>query len=188
MHIPLSSTTSLTPRPSGKPPSAADCWDMRRAEWIDCTGCAVTAMSRVEANERRTDRRQNDPVRHPRASQTSSDAQRRPPSHADRAAVARAPSRHGASRMRPSTSQRRTVRWWTRGTWTIGTSNVIERCSRTLFDVLILITAHSCTRVYILSACLKSRDARDASSNASRSSFTSARRASSRPARAGPHL
>ena len=89
MHIPLSSTTSLTPRPSGKPPSAADCWDMRRAEWIDCTGCAVTAMSRVEANERRTDRRQNDPVRHPRASQTSSDAQRRPPSHADRGATVR---------------------------------------------------------------------------------------------------
>jgi len=45
---PLTSAASLIPQPSGKAPSAADCWDMRRAEWVDCSGTAVTAMSRIE--------------------------------------------------------------------------------------------------------------------------------------------
>ena len=59
--------SSLMAQPQGKKPRAADCWDMRRGEWVDCTGRAVTAMTKVEANRlsnrRLTARRQNEPAR-----------------------------------------------------------------------------------------------------------------------------
>ena len=116
MQVPLSNSTTLTPRPSGKPPSSADCWDMRRAEWVQCDGHAVTAITTSCTSIKGRSRRA---------------AQLRVRMSGNTMGCCRA-SRHGASRTHPSTSRRRTVRWWTRGT---RTSDVIERCSHALFDV-----------------------------------------------------
>ena len=52
----------MDPPPRSRKVAAADCWDMRRGEWVWCDGRAVTAMTRVEINAERTTRRHNDPV------------------------------------------------------------------------------------------------------------------------------
>ena len=56
-------SSRLMAKPDGKKPRAADCWDMRRGEWVDCTGRAVTAMTRFEANRLMTARRQDEAAR-----------------------------------------------------------------------------------------------------------------------------
>ena len=35
---------ALTPRPEGRPPVTADCWDMRRAEWVRSDGSPAAAV------------------------------------------------------------------------------------------------------------------------------------------------
>ena len=42
----LPSPTVLTPQPSKRTPSTADCWDMRRAEWVASDGTAISSTPR----------------------------------------------------------------------------------------------------------------------------------------------
>lgn len=46
------SAASLTPPPSQRPPASADCWDMRRADWMRSDGSSAASASRAVRQQR----------------------------------------------------------------------------------------------------------------------------------------